>query len=160
MSNVINFAEVANRKGKLVPKGSVNIQKTILRAVNEGPEVSSTPLNTTEDIVHFLTTFGLTELPEQSTVLVPLDAKNYPTAYFTLQAGANEKDVIKRVLLTNASKFILGENNLSGKTEPSVAEGEASMHLAAVAMFMGMEMVDHLVMDEHDCYTMKEKGII
>ena len=74
------------------------------------------------------------------------------------QIAFSPRDVLKSVLRANAHSFILVHNHPSGNTEPSVADIRATCQLGSLARYMGVQLLDHVVLSPYGFHSMRARG--
>lgn len=75
-------------------------------------------------------------------------------------AVVNPGDVLKRVLLNNATSFIIAHNHPSGNCKPSNADNDLTMRMKSAADIVGVPMVDHIIVTEKTSYSYKRDSDI
>ena len=93
----------------------------------------------------------MTELTEESILLICLNNKNQIIAYSEIAKGGinncqlDMKTIFKNVLLTNACSFILVHNHPSGDATPSQADIDVTKKIFELAQIFNIELLDHIV---------------
>lgn len=95
-------------------------------------------------------------------VSIGLNSKNEPTVVHLVHIGtANQsiavpRDILKSVLLSNATRLMIGHNHPSGDPTPSVADERLTEKLHKASELLGIELLDHLVIGEECYYSFRE----
>lgn len=93
----------------------------------------------------------LIDVPHEELWLLLLDAKlSLLGAVKVAQGGldacaAKPADVLRPVIISGASAFVLGHNHPSGDPTPSRADIEMTGHIAEASAILGVTLADHLV---------------
>ncbi len=70
------------------------------------------------------------------------------------------REVVKRGLANNAAKIILAHNHPSGDPTPSTADYELTHLLKKTLEFIGIDVIDHLIVGNNTCISLAETGHI
>jgi DNA repair protein RadC len=70
------------------------------------------------------------------------------------------REIIRRALALNASKLILAHNHPSGIAKPSAADQDITNIIIEAAGFMGITVVDHVIIGNPDIFSFLEAGLI
>lgn len=75
-------------------------------------------------------------------------------------AGANvhPREVLRQVLLHNASAVIFAHNHPGGSMEPSPGDVDVTNRLNVALALLGVRILDHFIVGESDCYSLFEHG--
>lgn len=129
-----------------------------------------------EDVVQVMTdVFQIDRQIAEQVYLIAFDSKAKPLAFFFLNQGTIDRSTVDvrgiyiRLLLTNASQFILVHNHPSGEAFPSSQDYHLTRRLKELSQIMGMEFCDHIIIasvDENvkhysfseDLWTKKKDG--
>ncbi|MEK4701973.1 DNA repair protein RadC [Solibacillus sp. FSL R7-0668] len=68
------------------------------------------------------------------------------------------REVFKTAFLQNAASIIVGHNHPSGNCTPSPEDIEVTQRLKDAGELLGVELLDHLIINENDFLSLKEKG--
>lgn len=66
------------------------------------------------------------------------------------------RDLAETVLRCNASKIILAHNHPQGFAVPSSADIKATSSVRATLLPLDIELVDHLIIADNDCFSMRD----
>lgn len=96
-----------------------------------------------------------------------LNTKNRIIAVYRCHVGSlnasivHPREVFKSAILNNSSSIILSHQHPSGDTMPSREDIEVTKRLSEAGKFLGIEVLDHLVVNAEGEYTsLKEKGYL
>lgn len=122
----------------------------------KGFSVPSAALTSPRDVSFFAQSLGLHKESQEVLWVISTDAKGRPIGFFEVHRGAltrsvvSIKEIMKRVLLSNAAGFVVVHNHPSGDTEPSPKDREATKELVKAAHIMETDFFDHIIIgDEH-----------
>lgn len=93
----------------------------------------------------------LDKAPEESTIIICLNAKNQIMAYSVVAKGGIDfcnldfKNILKIVLLTNCNKFVLVHNHPSGEVKASKYDLDVTKRLREVAKLVDLQLLDHII---------------
>ncbi len=96
-------------------------------------------------------------------VVVALNGRNVPVAVEMVAMGGLHapRDVLKTVLLKNASALIVGHNHISGDPAPSYEDIEFTRILKQAAELLGTPLVDHVIVSPNGKHTsMHDLGLL
>lgn len=111
------------------------------------------------------TIFGANLQPEEHCYMVAFRSKRV-VGVFELGHGTinttiiTPKEVFTRLLLSSATHFIFFHNHPSGDSSPSEADVEITKKLKEAGNMMGLFMLDHIIIGEHDWdyYSFQERS--
>lgn len=95
--------------------------------------------------------YDVASLPEEHIWALALDTKLHPIGIFEISHGTvdysifNVRDVFKRLLLTNATSFILVHNHPSGDAEISGDDAVTDERFKKAGDLIGIEYIDNIV---------------
>lgn len=108
------------------------------------------------------TVFSTDYLPEEHMFVISMNAKCHINGIFDMAHGqitactVNVGDVLKRVLLTNGSHFIVAHNHPSGDATPSQADFDITRQLIDAGTLIGIPLSDHVVIGENEYVSIRE----
>ena len=71
------------------------------------------------------------------------------------------REVFKAAVLSNAAAIIVAHNHPSGDPVPSADDIELTLRLRAAGELLGIDLVDHIVIDHHGRYfSFRESGCL
>ena len=74
-------------------------------------------------------------------------------------ALVHPREVFKAAILANASGIILAHNHPSGEVAPSKDDIYLTERLREAGKIIGIEVLDHLIVGEYDCYSFHENDL-
>ena len=120
-------------------------------------EYNSQKIKSGIDIVKYISDLeNMTELTEESILLICLNNKNQIIAYSEIAKGGinncqlDMKTIFKNVLLTNACSFILVHNHPSGDATPSHNDYLVTRKIQETSSLMDIKLLDHIVVGENN----------
>ena len=93
---------------------------------------------------------------------IGLDIKGYVNYLEVIHIGTlnqaliHPREVFKSAIITNCNAIILAHNHPSGNVEPSDADRIATKTLTDAGKLLGIEVLDHLIVSDHNYYSIKE----
>lgn len=70
------------------------------------------------------------------------------------------RTIVTRAIKTQCSKIILTHSHPGGVLLPSSADVAATRRVASALMNLGIELVDHIIVNEEDSYSMRTAGML
>lgn len=70
------------------------------------------------------------------------------------------RTIVTRAIKTQCSKIILTHSHPGGVHLPSSADVAATRRVASALMNLGIELVDHIIVNEEDSYSMRTAGML
>lgn len=114
-------------------------------------------IKSTTDVVNLINEIeNIDKLAEETIFLICLDSSNNIISYSEIAKGGNNlcgfdlRALFKRVLLCNATKFILVHNHPSGNTKPSAADLASTVELQDSALLMRITFLDHIILGSNN----------
>ena len=109
---------------------------------------------------------ALHEKPQEHFCILCLNTKNKMVGVHTISIGSlnasivHPREVFKAAILNNASRIICLHNHPSGDPEPSKEDIEITRRLVEAGEIIGIEVLDHVIIGEQRCLSMKERGLM
>lgn len=75
-------------------------------------------------------------------------------------ASVHPREVVRRTLEHNAAALILCHNHPSGVAEPSQADQRITERLREALGLIDVRILDHLIVGEHACCSMAQRGLV
>lgn len=125
---------------------------------------SNRKIRNPEDAYLLLKDF-LEDKDREHLIVVGLDSKTQPTMLTVAHIGAigscivSGREIMKPLILSNATSFIVGHNHPSTDTTPSNADIECTKRLKKVGELMDIQLRDHLIIGENSYVSLKEEGV-
>ena len=107
----------------------------------------------------------LSKEAEEVVLLIGLDTQLNMTGFFEVSRGSIEeslcvpRDVFKRLLLANASAFVIAHNHPSENLEPSLEDINNARAFREASEIMGIKMVDYLIAAGDNIISFKKENI-
>ncbi len=70
------------------------------------------------------------------------------------------RDILLKVLERKASGFFLVHNHPGGTPKASPEDAEMTRNIQRLATGMGLRLLDHLIIGDGVCYSIREDGLI
>lgn len=99
--------------------------------------------------------------PEENVIVLAMDCRgdvigiHYVSRGTTSTSLVSASAIFKRLLLNNATSFILAHNHPSGMTSPSEEDVKITKQLKRAGSTMQIKMVDHVIVSKHDYYSFR-----
>ncbi len=109
--------------------------------------------------------FGSNPLQEQVFVIL-LNRKNVPISREQVTIGTTSSclldpsTVFRPAILAGASCIILSHNHPSGDPSPSSADMRITKKIKEAGKVLDIDVLDHVIIGENDCYSFSDKGLI
>ena len=135
---------------------SVELSKRVIRS-----KVYHASIMRPEDVIEWLE-FEYGSLPQECFIALYLDTKSKLISHRVLFKGTlNEsvvhpREVFKEAFLQNANSVLIAHNHPSGDCTPSKADFEVTYKMVHVAMTMGVNLIDHIIVGQNQYYSFKE----
>lgn len=104
--------------------------------------------------------------PHEELWLATVDAQNRLLTWERLAQGTvgtvpcYPQEVMRQVLLRKASGFFLVHNHPGGTPKASAEDVELTKNIQQTAARMGVRLLDHLIVGDGVCYSIREDGLI
>jgi DNA repair protein RadC len=101
---------------------------------------------------------------EEIALLVTLDSASRLIRCHRLAEGLRDKivlssrDIVALALRDQAVKVILAHNHVSGVALPSSADIRTTDHIRSALALISVELVDHIIVCDNDCVSMRDSG--
>ncbi len=121
-------------------------------------------VSTSGDLFELIREF-IGERDREYLVVIGVSAKNEPTLINTAPIGSvtqsiiHVREIMKPLILSNADSFFIGHNHLSGYLEPSENDILFTKQLKEAGKLIGIKLVDHLIVNEREYYSLKDFGL-
>ena len=135
---------------------SVELSKRVIRS-----KVYHASIMKPEDVIEWFE-FEYGSMPQECFIALYLDTKSKLISHRVLFKGTlNEsvvhpREVFKEAFLQNANSVLLAHNHPSGDCTPSKADFEVTYKMVHVAMTMGVNLIDHIIVGQNQYYSFKE----
>ena len=105
--------------------------------------------------------FKMRQLAEEHVYMVAVDNKNSPLGIFFISKGTvnstllTTREILVRALLVGATGLFVVHNHPSGESLPSSADIKTTRSLEDGCKLVGLRLVDHIIIGNHDYYSIK-----
>lgn len=137
----------------------------ISKRMNEMTFEKKRKLNSCLEVVNYFR-LKLVSKEQENFIIVYLDVKNQLLSYKVLFIGSIEgviiqpKAIFREVIKIGASKIICVHNHPSGDPLPSEGDIFVTKELMKQASFLGIIVLDHIIIAKNGYFSMKEHQII
>jgi DNA repair protein RadC len=142
---------------------------TIIAAIELGrrlaikPLVAKLTIKEPKDVYHYLI-HELKTLEQEHFICLYMNVKSQVIAKETIFIGTisqmiiHPREIFKHAIKYMASGVIFIHNHPTGETTPSMADVKATHQLKEAGLLLGIEMIDHIIIGNHEFYSFKEKN--
>lgn len=108
-------------------------------------------INSSEKVVDLMLKLNIAQAPEEHFMLFCLDVKGNVTGVHEISHGTisssdvHPREIFKRILLNNASCFIVSHNHPSGDVTPSDEDRQVTERLKKCAEIFNVRFLDHVI---------------
>lgn len=127
----------------------------------------SKKFTTPEEVEQFCrTVLELDKKAEEYFYIVTVDTKYKVSGIFEISHGSlnativHPREIFKRVLLANASKFFMVHNHPSGDVNPSKEDRNITKRLKDCGDMLGVEILDHIIIGYDRMFSFKEECLL
>jgi len=138
---------------------AAEIGKRLYRKHSEGRYTIRSP----EDAAAYLMT-DMTSLTQEHFVVLFLNVKNEVLHKQTIFIGSlnssivHPRDIFREAVKRSAASIICAHNHPSGNPSPSPEDIDVTKRLLEAGSLMGIELLDHVIIGDHQFISLKEKG--
>ena len=138
---------------------AAEIGKRLYRKHSEGRYTITSP----EDAAAYLMT-DMSSLNQEHFVVLFLNVKNEVLHKQTIFIGSlnssivHPREIFREAVKRSAASIIVAHNHPSGNPSPSPEDIEVTKRLIEAGSIMGIEMLDHVIIGDHQFLSLKEKG--
>jgi DNA repair protein RadC len=141
---------------------------TIIAAIELGKRLSNlhrskkTSVKSGYDVYHLLSA-DLTHLEQEHFICLYLNTKSELIKKETIFIGTinqtliHPREIYKNAIKLSASAIIFVHNHPSGDSNPSKADFQATASLMESGAIMGIDVIDHIVIGNHEFYSLKDQ---
>ena len=118
-----------------------------------------------EDAAHYLMP-EMTSLQQENFVALFLNVKNKIIHKQTIFVGSlnasivHPREIFREAIRRSAASIIVAHNHPSGNPTPSPEDIEVTKRLIEAGQIVGIDMLDHIIIGDHQFISLKEKGYI
>lgn len=104
--------------------------------------------------------------PHEELWIATVDTQNRLISWERLTKGTIDssplypREIIEIVLKRKASGFILIHNHPGGLAKASNVDLEITRHLEQIAQSMSLRLIDHIIVTEKNCYSIRKEGLL
>ena len=97
---------------------------------------------------------------------VLLDTKNVVTAVVTVSVGTldsslvHPREVFREAVKSSAAAVVVAHNHPSGDPGPSLEDRQVTARLVEAGRLLGIELLDHVIVGEEGCVSLKRQGLM
>ncbi|MBO0601322.1 DNA repair protein RadC [Sporosarcina sp. E16_3] len=138
---------------------AAEIGKRMYRKHSEGRYTIRSP----EDAAAYLMT-DMASLNQEHFVVLFLNVKNEVLHKQTIFIGSlnssivHPREIFREAVKRSAASIIVSHNHPSGNPSPSPEDIEVTKRLIEAGSIMGIEVLDHVIIGDHQFLSLKEKG--
>ena len=120
----------------------------------------------TPKIVAEIAKARFTGCPHEEVWIATVDTQNRLISWERLSKGTigssplYPRDTIEIVLKRKASGFILVHNHPGGSSNASSFDIEITRHLEHIAQSINLRLIDHIIVTEKNCYSIRNDGLL
>lgn len=140
---------------------AAEIGKRMYRKHSEGRYTIRSP----EDVAAYLMT-DMSSLNQEHFVALFLNVKNEVIHKETIFIGSlnssivHPRDIFREAVKRSAASIICAHNHPSGNPSPSPEDIDVTKRLIEAGLLMGIELLDHVIIGNHQFISLKEKGYL
>jgi len=138
---------------------AAEIGKRMYRKHSEGRYTIRSP----EDAAAYLMT-DMASLNQEHFVVLFLNVKNEVLHKQTIFIGSlnssivHPREIFREAVKRSAASIVVAHNHPSGNPSPSPEDIEVTKRLIEAGSIMGIEVLDHVIIGDHQFLSLKEKG--
>nr|WP_304626070.1 DNA repair protein RadC [Sporosarcina sp. BP05] len=138
---------------------AAEIGKRMYRKHSEGRYTIRSP----EDAAAYLMT-DMASLKQEHFVVLFLNVKNEVLHKQTIFIGSlnssivHPREIFREAVKRSAASIVVSHNHPSGNPSPSPEDIEVTKRLIEAGSIMGIEVLDHVIIGDHQFLSLKEKG--
>lgn len=110
--------------------------------------------------------FDMSNLSEETLVLMCLNPKNAVTGLFKVSQGSlttsivHPREIFKRAMMNNACSIIIAHNHTSGSTEPSSEDICLTKRIQRAGEILGIKLYDHLIISDGKFTSFRQDNLM
>ena len=110
--------------------------------------------------------FGMDRKAEEYLYLIAMTYQYKPISFFEVSHGVHNsslvgrREIMIRLLLSGACKFVLVHNHPSGEINPSSNDKNTTEKLKKCAEFVGMNFVDSIIIGRDNYFSFRNNGLM
>lgn len=136
---------------KMVKESSILYENRRIHTPNEAAEIFKDMLESSD---------------REKLIVCCLNSKNEPTSISIVSIGSlnssivHPREVFKTAVISNAASIIVAHNHPSGDTTPSKEDIDITERLKSSGQIIGIQLLDHLIIGNGRCLSLKEEGYL
>ncbi len=136
---------------KMVKESSILYENRRIHTPNEAAEIFKDMLESSD---------------REKLIVCCLNSKNEPTSISIVSIGSlnssivHPREVFKTAVISNAASIIVAHNHPSGDTTPSKEDIDITERLKKSGQIIGIQLLDHLIIGNGRCVSLKEEGYL
>ena len=129
------------------------------------PEIGKKPLMKTPEDIVALVRGRLKDKKKEHFLALLLDTRNQLIKVSEISVGSldtsvvHPREVFKEAISASAASVIFVHNHPSGDPEPSEDDIKLTERLAQAGEIMGIDVLDHVIICDKNCLSLKRKGL-
>ncbi len=153
----VNYTQLSDSERRIVEEAEAILYRL---ATRPGQSITSP-----RDITHFLQ-LRLAPLMHEEFHIVHLDNRHRVLAVERLFRGTvdgasiHPREVVRSCLLHNTAATVFAHGHPSGLAEPSAADRVITKELTEALRYIGVRVLDHVVVASGECVSMAARGLI
>jgi len=126
--------------------------------------VLSKPLNSPQDVFDYLSP-KMSHLEQEHFVVLLLDSKNRVKKEETVFIGTlnsssiHPREIFKSAIKESANAIIVAHNHPDNNSEPSDRDLEATKILTEASAYIGVKMLDHMIICKDQFFSLNDHGL-
>ncbi len=155
--STVNYTQLSESERRIVEQAEAILYRL---ATRPGQSITSP-----EDISHFLQ-LRLATLMHEEFHIVHLDNRHRVLAVERLARGTVDgasiypREVVRSCLLHNTAAAVFAHGHPSGLADPSKADCAITRQLTEALQYIGVRVLDHIVVASGECVSMAARGLI
>lgn len=133
--------------------------------VNESSRIKSEAI-TSPEILYSILKAKITDYFKEHFIVCCLDVRNRLISSDIISIGTltsslvHPREVFETAIKRHSAQIIIAHNHPSGEPEPSEDDIKITKRLLEVSKYIGIELIDHLIITETSFISFKQKGLI
>jgi len=131
--------------------------------IQEAP-IRNTTLSSNTDVAHFAQSF-IGDSDRETVIVIGVSTKSKINFVSTIALGSlnstivTPREIFKCALLTNTARIILAHNHPSFDVSPSEKDILFTERLLEAGKYIGIELLDHVIVSPTEYYSLRQEGI-
>lgn len=163
-----NFHRLINKKGLMKMKNNhaKRVDIVSLKMIREGSILyGNRRIHEPDDVLEIFEDL-LESSDREKLIVCCLNSKNEPTNISVVSIGSlnssivHPREVFKTAIISNAASIIIAHNHPSGDITPSKEDIDITERLKNSGQIIGIQLLDHLIIGNGKCLSLKEEGYL